>query len=135
MTDKKEPKIEKLSLKDDHELGGKVPQLDPVELLKRLEYLPSNLVWKNFLKEQPKTDEWFILFCDMGRVAPCLFITYRDTAGNYELPHPTKNYPARAWAYINLPQPDPEQLEKVKQEALDATLSQKIEPAIATVTK
>lgn len=88
--------------------------IDPKELLKKLVYKPATLVWKNFSVEQPQADRWFLMWCNLGKIAPNLYVSYRDAQGNYELPHPTKQYPAQAWAYIDNPEIDQAELDKIQ---------------------
>lgn len=95
------------------------PGVDPKEIMKRLNYKPSTLVWKNFQSEQPIHDKWIVLWCNLGSISPNLIITYRDTTGNYDLPHPTKSYPVQAWAYIDLPQVDDGNMELIQKELED----------------
>lgn len=93
--------------------------VDPKEILKRLVYKPSALVWKNFQVEQPSPDRWVIIWCNLGRIAPNFLLTYRDAMGNYDLPHPTKAYPVQAWAYIDLPCVDETHMEQIQKELDD----------------
>jgi len=88
-----------------------LPAVDPQELLKRIMFKPAALGWKNFNQEQPGLGRWFILWCNLGPIAQNLFLSYRDNLGNYDLPHPTKQYPAQAWAYIDFPEVDQKSLE------------------------
>ena len=90
--------------------------LDPQEIMKRIVFNPTQLVWNNFAQNQPDFDRWVILWCNLGNLANNLFLSFRDATGHYEMPHPTKQYPVRAWAYINLPEVDKEHLKKVKKD-------------------
>ena len=91
------------------------PDFDPQELMKRIQFKPAALVWHNFAEKHPDPDRWVLLWCNLGRIAQNFFVSFRDASGNYELPHPTKQYPARAWAYIELPAVDEEHMEKLKE--------------------
>ena len=62
------------------------------------------VTWNNFNTNPPDTDRWFYMYCPMGKIAPNFYLCYRDAAGNYELPHPTKKYPVQAWAYAVAPE-------------------------------
>lgn len=73
------------------------------KMLSSCEYTATMLDWKNFLKEPPEKDRYFVLWCPLGMIACNFIISYRDAAGNYDLPHPTKKYNAMAWAYIEAP--------------------------------
>jgi hypothetical protein len=95
----------------------KIPEgVDFKEVLKRLVYKSGFLVWKNFHAEQPQPDRWVVLWCDLGRISNNLILSYRDSRGNYELPHPTKSYPVQAWAYIDIPQVDESTIEQIQME-------------------
>lgn len=107
----KETKIENMEY-----VKAESPSIDPKEIMKRLNYKPAALVWKNFQNEQPNPDRWVVLWCNLGRISPNLILTYRDATGNYDLPHPTKAYPVQAWAYIDLPEVDQAHLESIQQE-------------------
>jgi len=91
-----------------------LPALDPQELTKRLIYKPGELVWNNFNTEHPDMDRWVLIWCNLGNIAQNLYLTFRDASGFYGLPDPTRSYPVRAWAYVNAPQVDQEDLEKIK---------------------
>lgn len=141
MKTKVDPKIEKfpqnIELTEHQELAGIKPQgetsqkaaIDPKELLKRIVYKPSALVWKNFNAEQPQIDRWILIWCNMGRIAPNLYLSYRDSQGNYDLPHPTKPYPAQAWAYVDVPEMDQEELKKAQAELEEQAKKSAVEPA------
>jgi hypothetical protein len=94
-------------------------QIDPQEILKRIMFQTSKLEWVNFAQRTPESDRWIVIWCNLGRLSPNLFITYKDATGNYEMPHPTKQYPARAWAYIDIPLVDEKDLEKVKKQLIE----------------
>ena len=105
------------------------PYIDPKEVMKRMDFLPYTLSWKNFQKEQPVPDRWIILWCNLGRIAPNLILTYRDSTGNYDLPHPTKAYPVQAWAYVDVPEVDAVALEGFQKEIEEAS-AQNLKAAI-----
>jgi len=94
-------------------------KIDKREFISRLIYNPTMLEWKNFGAEQPESDHWFLLWCPMGKMAPDLFLTYRDREGNYDLPENRKKYAARAWAYVILPDVNEEEAKKVEKELLE----------------
>lgn len=103
------------------------PYIDPKEVMKRLVYKPAALVWENFQQKQPNPDRWVVLWCNLGRIAPNLILTYRDATGNYDLPHPTKAYPAQAWAYIDLPEVNQEALTACQKEIEEASAKNMVE--------
>ena len=90
------------------------PALNAEEIMKRLVYNPTLLNWNNFQQVQPEPDRMLLIWCNLGSIAPNLFLTYRDASGAYDMPHPNKRYPVKAWAYVDLPAVDEEHLEKVK---------------------
>lgn len=90
--------------------------IDPQELLKRILFKPGVLVWKNFNTEQPGLNRHIIIWCNLGPLTQNLFISFRDNLGNYDLPHPTKVYPVQAWAYIDLPEADPQSIVDAERE-------------------
>lgn len=102
------------------------PPVDPQELIKRIIFKPTAFIWNNFAQKQPDIDRWVILWCNLGNLANNLFLTFRDAAGNYDMPHPTKQYPVRAWAYINLPEVDKEHMEKAKKELVEEAKKPKV---------
>jgi hypothetical protein len=74
------------------------------EMIKNIKYKPQALVWHNFNLEQPVVDRWIYLWCPFGKLHQNIFVTHRDLTGNYDLPHPTKRFPAYAWAYADNPE-------------------------------
>ena len=98
------------------EIKSQVPPISSEEIMKRLVYNPTNLCWNNFQKSQPDPDRWMLIWCNLGNIAQNLFLTYRDSSGVYEMPQPSKRYPVRAWAYVDLPSVDEVHLNKIKSE-------------------
>ena len=78
-------------------------QAQTEDLFKKVVFKPGALIWNNFHVEQPQPDRWIVLWCAFGKLCQNLYITYRNQLGHYELPHPTKHFPAQAWAYIDNP--------------------------------
>jgi len=76
------------------------------EQAKKISFKPSSLKWHNFAQTMPDPDRWFIMWCNMGNIAPNFYISYKDAQGNFDLPHPAKRYAAIAWAYISIPEVD-----------------------------
>lgn len=98
------------------EIKTETPTVDPQELIKRIIFKRTTFVWNNFAQTQPDFDRWVLLWCNLGNLANNLFLTFRDASGHYEMPHPTKQYPVKAWAYVSLPEVDKEHMEKIKKE-------------------
>ena len=94
--------------------NGPETPIDSQDLAKDLTYKADALVWNNFSKEHPEMDRWVLIWCNLGNIAQNLYLTYRDASGFYGLPHPTRSYPVRAWAYVDTPVVDQEALKKLK---------------------
>ncbi len=90
--------------------------LDAQEIINRMTFNPTTLVWNNYSQIQPTSDRWLLLWCNLGHIAPNLILTYRDATGYYDMPNASKKYPVKAWAYIDLPSVDEKHLENVKQD-------------------
>ena len=90
--------------------------LDAQEIINRMQFNPTTLVWNNYAQMQPESDRWFLFWCNLGHIAPNLILTYRDATGYYDMPNPYKKYPVKAWAYVDLPRVDEEHVEDVKQD-------------------
>ena len=80
-----------------------VPAPTQEDLLKMIKFKPSVLIWENFHVKQPEFDRWIYLWCSFGKLGQNIFVTYRNSLGQYDLPHPTKQFPAHAWAYADNP--------------------------------
>jgi hypothetical protein len=90
-------KIEKLDI-------AKSPTPEEIQqMLLSLKYLPGVLDWKNFQAEPPEQDRWMIIWCNFGTLSQNFFVTYRNSVGQFELPHPTKHFPVHAYAYLSIP--------------------------------
>ena len=76
------------------------------EALAAIKFKPQALVWENFHAKQPEFDRWVYLWCAFGKLGQNIYVTYRNALGQYELPHPTKQFPAHAWAYADNPIPE-----------------------------
>lgn len=87
---------------------------DPQDIVKGLTYKADALVWNNFSKEHPDMDRWVLIWCNLGNIAQNLYLTFRDSSGFYGLPNSTRSYPVRAWAYVDVPAVDQEDLKKLK---------------------
>lgn len=94
-------KIEKIPVIE--ELDVPKPQPTPQELLAQVKFKPQALIWENFHAKQPDFDRWIYLWCAFGKIGQNIFVTYRNIMGQYDLPHPTKQFPAHAWAYADNP--------------------------------
>ena len=97
--------IEDLKIEDAvvEDIKAERAQENPEDLLKKVKFKPSVLIWENFHAKQPEPNRWIYLWCGLGSISQNIFLTYRDSLGQYDLPHPTKKYPAHAWAYAENP--------------------------------
>lgn len=83
-------------------------------MMSKIHYKPQGLVWHNFHAQQPLPDRWILIWCAFGKLTQNLYVVHRNALGHYDLPHPTKNFPLQAWAYIDNPEAiPPEESEKV----------------------
>lgn len=78
--------------------------LSPEEALKAITFHPQVLQWENFHVKQPERDRWLYLWCAFGKIEQNIYVTYRNALGHYDLSHPTKQFPAQAWAYADNPE-------------------------------
>lgn len=83
------------------------------KIMQRTTYDSTNLKWNNFNQVHPETDRMILVWCDLGNISPNLYLTYRDRVGGYNMPNPNKNYPVKAWAYVDYPQENSEHLKKI----------------------
>lgn len=95
-------KVEKLPIQEQKDPPAPTQQ----ELMAAIKFKPQALVWHNFHAEQPEYDRWIYLWCAFGRMCQNIYVTYRNALGQYDLPHPTKQFPAHAWAYADNPIPE-----------------------------
>jgi hypothetical protein len=98
-------KVEKLPVAEKLDVPEPT-QPSPQELLAKVKFKPQALVWENFHAKQPDYDRWIYLWCAFGKLSQNIFVTYRNALGQYDLPHPTKQFPAHAWSYADNPQAD-----------------------------
>lgn len=92
-------------------------ELSSIEkIMQRIKYDSTNLHWNNFNQVHPETDRMLLVWCDLGNISQNLYLTYRDRGGGYDMPHPHKNYPVKAWAYVDLPKENEEHLKKITED-------------------
>lgn len=83
-------------------------------IMKRTTYNSTILHWNNFQQNEPDKDRMFLLWCNLGKIAKNMYLTYRDASGAYDLPPSNKKYLVKAWAYVDMPHENQENLSKIK---------------------